>query len=303
MTFGATAVGWNRRVPGRDRASRAARARWRRDRRLCIFYIPRRGGHAAAFPPGLGLTSSYGLTYALFGLPALVVGAWLLLTVKSLAMPLIPEVVPIPQGFHHSTPESVQRADRPALRAARRRRGVDRPAHRGKAHQFARHLPWRAARHARRPCRWATPCSPRSGDKGSFVTAHLAVDYAGAAHLDDWIESSVEIQRVGSRLAFANCYLRGGENPHRARERHLRARRQEGLKQPVGREVVLVPGLWMPGVAMRLLAARLARARIHGEHIFATAGAARSKPTSSGWRASRHGYPGPFRRPQPGRTR
>jgi len=50
----------------------------------------------------------------------------------------------------------------------------------------------------------------RSGDKGSFVTAHLAVDYAGAAKLGDWIESAVEIQRVGARLAFANCYLMSG---------------------------------------------------------------------------------------------
>jgi len=47
----------------------------------------------------------------------------------------------------------------------------------------------------------------RSGGKASFVTAHLAVDYAGAAQVGDWIESAVEIQRVGARLAFANCYL------------------------------------------------------------------------------------------------
>jgi acyl-coenzyme A thioesterase 13 len=53
----------------------------------------------------------------------------------------------------------------------------------------------------------------RSGDKGSFVTAHLAVDYAGAARSGDWIESTVEIQHVGSRLAFANCYLVVGERP------------------------------------------------------------------------------------------
>ena len=52
----------------------------------------------------------------------------------------------------------------------------------------------------------------KSGDKG-FVTAHLAVDYAGAAKAGDWIESSVEIQRVGSRLAFANCYLMSGGKP------------------------------------------------------------------------------------------
>ena len=47
----------------------------------------------------------------------------------------------------------------------------------------------------------------RSGDKGGFLTAHLAVDYAGAARAGDWVESKVEIQRVGARLAFANCYL------------------------------------------------------------------------------------------------
>jgi len=46
-----------------------------------------------------------------------------------------------------------------------------------------------------------------SGGKSAFVTAHLAVDYAGAAKAGDWIESAVQIQRLGSRLAFANCYL------------------------------------------------------------------------------------------------
>src|SRR5687767_3622038 len=47
----------------------------------------------------------------------------------------------------------------------------------------------------------------KSGDSGSFLTAHLSVDYAGAAKVGDWIESKVEIQRVGTRMAFANCYL------------------------------------------------------------------------------------------------
>jgi acyl-coenzyme A thioesterase 13 len=45
------------------------------------------------------------------------------------------------------------------------------------------------------------------GGRTGFVTAHLAVDYAGSAKVGDWIESEVEIQRVGTRLAFANCYL------------------------------------------------------------------------------------------------
>ena len=51
----------------------------------------------------------------------------------------------------------------------------------------------------------------KTGGKGGFVTAHLAIDYAGAAHVGDWVESQAEIQRIGSRLAFANCYLLCGE--------------------------------------------------------------------------------------------
>jgi len=51
----------------------------------------------------------------------------------------------------------------------------------------------------------------KTGGK-AFVTAHLAVDYAGAARVGDWIESAVEIQRMGKRLAFANGYLLRGED-------------------------------------------------------------------------------------------
>ena len=47
----------------------------------------------------------------------------------------------------------------------------------------------------------------RSGDRGSFLTAPLAVDYAGAARPGEFSESRVEVQHVGSRLAVANCYL------------------------------------------------------------------------------------------------
>ncbi|MGQ0651046.1 MAG: PaaI family thioesterase, partial [Betaproteobacteria bacterium] len=49
-----------------------------------------------------------------------------------------------------------------------------------------------------------------AGGKAEFVTAHLSLDYAGAARAGDWVESQVEIQRMGSRLAFANCYLVAG---------------------------------------------------------------------------------------------
>jgi acyl-coenzyme A thioesterase 13 len=45
----------------------------------------------------------------------------------------------------------------------------------------------------------------------NFVTVHLSIDYVDAAKEGDWIESQVDIQRVASRLAFANCYLIAGE--------------------------------------------------------------------------------------------
>ena len=47
----------------------------------------------------------------------------------------------------------------------------------------------------------------RTGSRAGFVTAHLDIDYAGAAELGDWIQSEAEVQRVGSRLAFATGYL------------------------------------------------------------------------------------------------
>ncbi|HKS56964.1 MAG TPA: PaaI family thioesterase [Steroidobacteraceae bacterium] len=45
----------------------------------------------------------------------------------------------------------------------------------------------------------------------SMVTASLNVDFAGSAQIGDWIETSLDIQKVGSRMAFANVYfmLRG----------------------------------------------------------------------------------------------
>ena len=47
--------------------------------------------------------------------------------------------------------------------------------------------------------------------KSSLVTASLTIDYAGSAKVGDWVEARVEVQRVGSRLGFANCYLLTGE--------------------------------------------------------------------------------------------
>ncbi|MEK6244387.1 MAG: PaaI family thioesterase [Pseudomonadota bacterium] len=45
------------------------------------------------------------------------------------------------------------------------------------------------------------------GNKQSFVTVSLSLDIAGSAMPGDWVASEVEVQKTGSRLAFANCYL------------------------------------------------------------------------------------------------
>ncbi len=41
----------------------------------------------------------------------------------------------------------------------------------------------------------------------SLTTANVTVDFAGTARVGDWIEAHVDVQKVGTRLAFANCYL------------------------------------------------------------------------------------------------
>ncbi len=51
----------------------------------------------------------------------------------------------------------------------------------------------------------------------SMVTANLSVDFAGSAQIGDWIETTLDIQKVGSRMAFANVYFSvGGERIARA---------------------------------------------------------------------------------------
>ena len=51
----------------------------------------------------------------------------------------------------------------------------------------------------------------------NLVTANLSLDFAGAAREDDWLETRVDIQKQGSRLAFGNCYItRDGERIVRA---------------------------------------------------------------------------------------
>ena len=40
-----------------------------------------------------------------------------------------------------------------------------------------------------------------------LVTASLSIDYAGSAKIGEWIEVYTDVQRVGKRMAFANCYF------------------------------------------------------------------------------------------------
>ena len=42
---------------------------------------------------------------------------------------------------------------------------------------------------------------------GNLVTANLTLDFAGTAKAGDWLEVRVDIQKQGSRLSFANCYI------------------------------------------------------------------------------------------------
>ena len=45
----------------------------------------------------------------------------------------------------------------------------------------------------------------------SLVTTTLNIDFAGTAKVGDWLHTRVDIQKQGSRLAFANCYIFNGE--------------------------------------------------------------------------------------------
>jgi acyl-coenzyme A thioesterase 13 len=45
----------------------------------------------------------------------------------------------------------------------------------------------------------------------ALVTASLSIDFVGAAKIGDWIETSVDIQRLGRTMAFANAYLHVGD--------------------------------------------------------------------------------------------
>ena len=41
----------------------------------------------------------------------------------------------------------------------------------------------------------------------SLTTANISADFAGHAKIGDWLEAHVDVQKIGSRLVFANAYL------------------------------------------------------------------------------------------------
>jgi uncharacterized protein (TIGR00369 family) len=41
----------------------------------------------------------------------------------------------------------------------------------------------------------------------ALTTATLSADFVGSPKLGDWVEAHVDVQKVGSRLAFANAFL------------------------------------------------------------------------------------------------
>jgi acyl-coenzyme A thioesterase 13 len=45
----------------------------------------------------------------------------------------------------------------------------------------------------------------------NLATANLALDFAGTAKAGDWLEVHVDIQKIGARLAFANCHVSVGD--------------------------------------------------------------------------------------------
>ena len=46
-----------------------------------------------------------------------------------------------------------------------------------------------------------------SNPPSNLVTANLTLDFAGTAKIGEWLEAHVDVQKRGSRLSFANCYI------------------------------------------------------------------------------------------------
>ena len=64
-------------------------------------------------------------------------------------------------------------------------------------------------------------------NRHSFVTVNLSTDFLDAARPGDWVEAHVNISRIGSRVAFADCVLMVDER------RLLRARGVFAVMKPL----------------------------------------------------------------------
>ncbi len=48
-------------------------------------------------------------------------------------------------------------------------------------------------------------------DDARSVTVSLTTDYLGPVQVGEWVEARTEVERLGGRLAFADCSLRVGQ--------------------------------------------------------------------------------------------
>ena len=48
-------------------------------------------------------------------------------------------------------------------------------------------------------------------ERFAITTVNLSIDFAGSARAGDWVEMHSEVQKVGNTLAYANGYLRNGD--------------------------------------------------------------------------------------------
>jgi uncharacterized protein (TIGR00369 family) len=49
------------------------------------------------------------------------------------------------------------------------------------------------------------------GAETPMVTASMTIDFAGSASAGDWVVYRADVQKVGKKVAFANCYAHVGD--------------------------------------------------------------------------------------------
>lgn len=54
--------------------------------------------------------------------------------------------------------------------------------------------------------------SVAKGKPRSSVTVHMSSDFIASARPGDWLEAHVRIRKMGTRLSFADCELKVGDN-------------------------------------------------------------------------------------------